>query len=79
MYQELFMRKGLLQTESWEYSYDQNTHFGLDWAKQSIYMLLQEYELGSFRSDHFENWYNIHLRCIIGRYFGNLKEIEIVR
>ena len=73
------IRKALLQKESWEDSYHQDKHFDLDWIKQSIHMLLQEYELDSFANDHSENWYNIHLWCIIDRCFGNLKGIEIIR
>ncbi|KAL7324023.1 hypothetical protein PS15p_210597 [Mucor circinelloides] len=73
------IRKALLQKESWEDSYDQDKHFDLDWIKQSIHMLVQEYELGSFANDHSENWYNIHLWCIIDRCFGNLKGIEVIR
>lgn len=73
------IRKALNQKESWEDSYHQDKHFDLDWIKQSIHMLLQEYELDSFANDHSENWYNIHVWCIIDRCFGNLKGIEIIR
>lgn len=73
------IRKALNQKESWEDSYNQDTHFDLDWIKQSIHMLLQEYELGSFKNDHFESWYNMHVWCIIDRCFGNIQGIEIIR
>lgn len=46
------IRKALNQKESWEDSYHQDKHFDLDRIKQSIHMLLQEYELGSFANDH---------------------------
>ncbi|KAG2191950.1 hypothetical protein INT46_007759 [Mucor plumbeus] len=50
------IRKALNQKESWEDSYHQDKHSNLDWIKQSIHMLLQEYELDSFANDHSENW-----------------------
>ncbi|KAI9006744.1 hypothetical protein CLU79DRAFT_712321, partial [Phycomyces nitens] len=73
------IRKALNQKESWEDNYHQDKHFDLDWIKQSIHTLLQEYELDSFANDHSENWFNIHVWCIIDRCFGNLKGIEIIR
>lgn len=59
------IRKALLQIESWEYSYNKDKHFDLDWIEQSIHKLLREYELESFAKDHSEHWYNILTRGVL--------------
>ncbi|KAL0078179.1 hypothetical protein F4703DRAFT_1719927, partial [Phycomyces blakesleeanus] len=67
------IRKALNQKQSLKYSYPQDKYFDLDWIKQLIHMLLQEYEFDCFPNNHSENWYDIHVWCIIDRCFGNLK------
>jgi predicted nuclease of restriction endonuclease-like RecB superfamily len=73
------IRSVLNEKQSWEEYYDHKKHFDLDWIKHSVYTLVKEYENGSLMKDHLENWYNIHIWCIIDRVFGNLEGLEIIR
>ncbi|KAI8884633.1 hypothetical protein K501DRAFT_181838 [Backusella circina FSU 941] len=73
----MILRKLCLITVA--YNYNQGIYFDLDWAENSIYMLLQEYELDTFANDHSKSWYNIQLWCIIDRCFGIVIGIEIIK
>ncbi|KAI8069862.1 uncharacterized protein B0P05DRAFT_639400 [Gilbertella persicaria] len=73
------IRKALNEKQSWEECYDREKHFDLDWIKHSVYTLVREYENGSLKKDHLENWYNIHIWCMIDHIFGNLEGLEIIR
>lgn len=73
------IRKVLYEKQSWEENFDRKKHFDLDWIKHSVYTLVREYENGSLKKDHSEDWYNIHIWCMIDHLFGNLEEIEIIR
>lgn len=73
------MREVLNETQEWEKSYDRSKSFDLDWTKHGISTLLRDYEDGTFKIDHNEQWYNVHIWGLIDRCFGNVKSVEVVR
>ncbi|KAG1373919.1 hypothetical protein G6F61_009767 [Rhizopus arrhizus] len=73
------LRSVLYEKQSWEENYQRDQHFDLDWIKHSVYTLLRQYESGSLKKDHLENWYNVHIWSIIDSAFDDLEELEIIR
>ncbi|KAG0929241.1 hypothetical protein G6F57_012745 [Rhizopus arrhizus] len=72
------LRSVLYEKQSWEENYQRDQHFDLDWIKHSVYTLLRQYESGSLKKDHLENWYNVHIWSIIDSAFDDLEELEII-
>ncbi|KAI7857762.1 hypothetical protein BDC45DRAFT_532593 [Circinella umbellata] len=73
------VQKALNEKQSWEECYNREKHFDLDWIKHSVYTLVREYENSSLMKDHLENWYNIHIWCMIDHIFGDVEGLEIIR
>ncbi|CAJ0907275.1 15661_t:CDS:2, partial [Entrophospora sp. SA101] len=60
--------------------YNRELHHDFDWFKLVMHSLIREYESGSLKEEHLENWYNIHLwGPIIDQCFSNISDMEMVR
>ncbi|KAG9297727.1 hypothetical protein G9A89_011242 [Geosiphon pyriformis] len=51
-----------------------------DWLQLAMHSLVREYEIGSLKEDHHEQWYNLHLwGPIVDQCFADVMNMEAVR
>src|SRR5207248_8244324 len=65
--------------ESISENYVCELHYDIDWVNFAMHAIIREYKSGSLKSDHLEQWYNIHLwESILDQCFANIGNMEAI-
>ncbi|RUS26066.1 hypothetical protein BC938DRAFT_471275 [Jimgerdemannia flammicorona] len=55
-------------------------HLDYEWIRYAMSTVLHEYQTGSLKKTHHEQWYGMHLWCpIVDRCFDDIEDIEAIR
>ncbi|CAO3689690.1 unnamed protein product [Umbelopsis vinacea] len=73
------LRKACLDNEEWYYPFNRTTHFYHDWMRRTIDLMIAEFEAGSLKVQHHENWYLVKIWSLIDRTFADVDGLEAVR
>ncbi|CAG8753049.1 16775_t:CDS:2, partial [Gigaspora rosea] len=61
-------------------NFNPKIHHNYDWIRYVMHTIVQEYEVGSLRKNHLEQWYNMHLWCaIVDRCFADIDDLNLIR
>ncbi|KAF0436850.1 hypothetical protein F8M41_004651 [Gigaspora margarita] len=61
-------------------NFNPKKHHDYDWIRYVMHTIVQEYEVGSLRKNHLEQWYNMHLWCaIVDRCFADVDDLNLIR
>ncbi|KAG2175249.1 hypothetical protein INT44_007737 [Umbelopsis vinacea] len=73
------LRKACFENQKWYYPFNRTEHFYHDWIRRTVDMLIAEFESGSLKKEHHENWYMIRIWSLIDRMFSDVEDLEAVR
>ncbi|KAI9281400.1 hypothetical protein BC943DRAFT_310244 [Umbelopsis sp. AD052] len=73
------LRKACFENQKWYYPFNRTEHFYHDWIRRTVDMLIVEFESGSLKKEHDENWYMIRIWSLIDRIFSDVEDLEAVR
>ncbi|CAG8812098.1 18511_t:CDS:10, partial [Gigaspora margarita] len=60
-------------------NFNPKKHHDYDWIRYVMHTIVQEYEVGSLRKNHLEQWYNMHLWCaIVDRCFADVDDLNLI-
>jgi hypothetical protein len=65
------LRQQIFSAQAFDQDYDHSTSHDFDWVRCTVYQLLREYEAGTLKKHHSEEWYMAHVWNFIDTVFND--------